>query len=68
MGGARSAWLQVNNMDVVPRLLGTSMEFLHSYMAAYVPALGVRALTAFSFVTSPGTCALWNCLVCSSAD
>jgi hypothetical protein len=36
-------WLQVNNMDVVPRLLGTSMEFLHSYMAAYVPALGVRA-------------------------
>ena len=35
---------QVNNADVVPRLLGTSLDFLHSYMAYYLPALGVRYL------------------------
>ena len=34
---------QVNNADVVPRLLGTSLDSLHSYMAHYLPALGVRS-------------------------
>lgn len=42
-GGAAAPQLQfhnlVNNADVVPRLLGTSLDMLHAVMESYVPLI-----------------------------
>ena len=44
-GGAGAPQLQfhnlVNNADVVPRLLGTSLEALHDLLETYVPMIQV---------------------------
>ena len=44
-GGAGAPQLQfhnlVNNADVVPRLLGTSLESLHDILEAYIPMIQV---------------------------
>lgn len=44
-GGAAAPQLQfhnlVNNADVVPRLLGTSLDMLHAVMESYVPLIRV---------------------------
>ncbi|KAK9918723.1 hypothetical protein WJX75_006273 [Coccomyxa subellipsoidea] len=50
-GGAAAPQLQfhnlVNNADVVPRLLGTSLDMLHAVMESYVPLIrSVRAKAA----------------------
>ncbi|KAK9839203.1 hypothetical protein WJX81_001055 [Elliptochloris bilobata] len=36
----------VNNADVVPRLLGTSLDAVHAFLAAYVPGLAAVHATA----------------------
>jgi hypothetical protein len=45
-GGRTAPQLQfhnlVNNADVVPRLLGTSLDPLHSALEGYVPLIRVR--------------------------
>ena len=44
-GGSGAPQLQfhnlVNNADVVPRLLGTSLESLHGLLEAYIPMIQV---------------------------
>ncbi len=44
-GGADAPQLQfhnlVNNADVVPRLLGTSLDVVHAVMESYVPLIKV---------------------------
>ena len=44
-GGSGAPPLQfhnlVNNADVVPRLLGTSLDSLHGLLAAYLPMIQV---------------------------
>lgn len=45
-GGAGAPQLQfhnlVNNADVVPRLLGTSLESLHELLESYLPMIQAR--------------------------
>lgn len=58
-GGGRAPQLQfhnlVNNADVVPRLLGTSLDVLHAVMESYVPLIGVSSAHAMLHHTA-STC------------
>ncbi len=49
-GGSGAPQLQfhnlVNNADIVPRLLGTSLDSLHGLLEAYVPMIQVWIVTS----------------------
>lgn len=67
----------VNNADIVPRLLGTSLDSVHEAMEGYIPSMKVHSLImhiqgsgfclswrppcAYSMINSPLQSPAWNC-------